>query len=1105
MNKEKYLVETPFLDQLEKLGWETVRHSGVPKSPQSSFRENFSDVILKDVLFQSLQKINTTTEGIPWLTTVQMEEIFHELMDQPYKPLIEANEDTFKKLLGGYENKIIKKDTLNNTGNKPVKLIDFDCPGNNRFIAVQQFRVDTPGTAKNFIIPDIVLFINGLPLVVVECKAVEKISANPNIEGLRQLFRYSSRRKETENIKEKEGDERLFRFNQFMITTTGDRALLGTITYKADQFKEWKDIWPQKYQEFTPPLGKVRSQETLIQGMLPPETLLDIIRGFILYKDDDSGRHRIKLICHYQQYRAVIKAIQRLQSGSNSVERSGTVWHTQGSGKSYTMVFLVRKMRHIQGLKDYKILLVNDRTELEKQLKKTAALTGETIKPITSTRALKKKLASAKSDVSLVMLHKFVERQTDKHSQWLYKKVAERRPIYEKELNTDDLLDNVKILDEVNPSEKILIMVDEAHRSQGNILNPSMFNAFPNAAKIAFTGTPLITERHNRKTVDIFGYYIDIYHLKDSVKDKNTISIMYIGNTADAAIHGKELMDRKFEDLFKDRTDQELSRIRKKYATLGTILEAKNYIAQIAEHLVDHYVNEILYNGFKAQVVTHSQMAAVRYKDAIDKALYQRLEFEKSKPIPTLPDLRLLEIVKTAVIISGEGENEHPAITRVRREAKRLNAVENFKRPFDINKPQTGVAILVVCDMLLTGFDAPLEQVMYINKRLKEHNLLQAIARVNRRYDCKHKGYIVDYIGFGRHLKEALEIYAPPDQETIIDSLPDINTEIPVLEDRYRRLLNLFLNNGVPRIQEYVERKIKDPVVELDILEQALALLEDVRHRAAFDIYYKTFLQSLDILLPYRVSSSYLPAALAFGHILHRLRHRYRDDTMDFTGVSAKIRSLVDQHLFGLGINPVIPPTDLLSPDFEKLIKKPKTKKAAASEMEHAIRKHIKVTLENDPVFYQKLSERLEQILQLYKNDTENRYKALFKLYEDIKTGRTKGESGLDKVREMPFYDLLLSIAFGSPDARLTPEQKEKAKQTVMESVLCIGRWIGLVGFWEIPAKQDPLRRELGEIFLFSGVPEIQEHQEKLVVDFIALAKRKHKELAVRHEHSGTP
>jgi type I restriction enzyme R subunit len=405
------------MDQLEQLGWETVRHSGVPKTPQSSFRQDFRDVILKDVFFQSLQTINTTPEGIPWLIPGQLEEIFYELMDQPYKPLIEVNEDTFKKLLGGHENKIIKKNTLTNTGNNPVKLIDFDYPGNNRFIAVQQFRVDTHGTAKNFIIPDIVLFVNGLPLVVVECKAMEKISANPNSEGLRQLFRYSNRRKETENIKEKEGDERLFWFNQFMITTTGDQALLGTITYKTDQFKEWKDIWPQKFQDFTQPLGKVRSQETLIQGMLPPETLLDIIRSFILYKDDESGQHRIKMICHYQQYRAVIKAIQRLQSSTNAVERSGIVWHTQGSGKSYTMVFLIRKMRHIQGLKDYKILLVNDRTELEKQLGKTAALTGETIKPITSTRSLKKKLASAKSDVSLVMLHKFVERQTDKHSQ----------------------------------------------------------------------------------------------------------------------------------------------------------------------------------------------------------------------------------------------------------------------------------------------------------------------------------------------------------------------------------------------------------------------------------------------------------------------------------------------------------------------------------------------------------------------------------------------------------------------------------------------------------------------------------------------------------------
>jgi len=1087
---EYTFVEKPFLEQLAALGWEVIKQSGIPRDPALSFRTDFKEILLKEIFKHSIRQINTDN-GKHWLTDRQCEDIYNEVLDHPHKSLVEANRDVFNLLIGGGEHKIVMDNEETGEQSIAVKLIDFDNPRNNSLIAIEQFRVDTPGTAREFIIPDIVLFVNGMPLVVVECKYPTEVTSNAMYEGIRQLMRYCNRRKYLEGITDREGDERLFWFNQVLISTYGDEARFASITATDEEhFLEWKDIYPESYREYTPPMGRERSQEQLIQGMLAPEILLDILRSFIVFKEDE-GRSVIKVLCRYQQYRAVYKSIQRMLTGKTPETRSGVVWHTQGSGKSLTMVFLVRKMRHVKGLSDYKILMVNDRVDLEEQLTETARLTGETVMHVDSSDKMKTELSKDDSVVAMVMIHKFFERDRDIPDYLQDIIAAESKGEYH--YRKDDLLPEYKLLDVVNPSEKILILIDEAHRTQSSLLNLNMFNAFPHSTKIAFTGTPLITDTHSKKTHETFGTYIDKYKLQDAVNDGATLSILYEGRTEDAAITNKAEFDRKFEDLFKDRSEKEIEMIKKKYGTYGDILEAEKYIQEIAKDLVNHYVDFILPNQFKAQVVTSSQIAAIRYRKHIDEALKERLEIEKAKEPIDETLIKLLSFVKTAVIISGQGTNEDPEITRARKDAARLNVIENFKKKFNFHDPNTGVALLIVCDMLLTGFDAPVEQVMYINKKIREHNLLQAIARVNRTARGKEKGFIVDYIGIGNHLKEALEIYASDDRDDILNAMKDMSTEIPILKDRYQRLINLFRDNGVDRIEDYVEFKIKDPNEQIDVLEKAIEVMEDIKLRATFDIYLKNYLKSLDVVFPDQVATRFVPSAKAFGHIHNRVRNRYKDETITLSGVGNKVKRLINEHLVSLGINPVVPPVELLSKDFKLAIKGHSSKKAAASEMEHAIRKHIKVNLDYDPAYYQKMSEKLENILRTHHDDIDVTYKSLLDLYDEIKEGRKEGVEGLDLKQEMPFYDLIVKIAFNT--TMEDSSMQHKLADLVRQAVDLISKRITVVDFWNRPTEQDGLKRELRDVFLFSGIDEIIEHESELTPEFLALAKRKRDEI----------
>lgn len=318
-----------------------------------------------------------------------------------------------------------------------------------------------------------------------------------------------------------------------------------------------------------------QQQQQLISGMLNKQNLIQVLRTSSVFMDTDSGP-RIKVVCRYQQFRAANKICDQLRHGKTAAQRSGVVWHTQGSGKSLTMVFVSRMIRASKDLNDYKIVLINDRIDLEDQLGKTATLIGGRVNIIQNTHALRVDLSTDTSDISLVMAHKFQQREVS-----LTLQVAEA-------LSTYQAMPSGKTFGVVNDSDRILLMIDEAHRTQGSDLGDNIFEAFPNAARIAFTGTPLITERHGeKKTHKRFGQYIDTYRLMDAVNNKATLQILYEGKTADAALTDKHGFETAFEDMFKDRTEEEVLAIKKKYGTAGDILEAEERIKAIAKDMVD--------------------------------------------------------------------------------------------------------------------------------------------------------------------------------------------------------------------------------------------------------------------------------------------------------------------------------------------------------------------------------------------------------------------------------------------------------------------------------------------------------------------------------------
>jgi type I restriction enzyme R subunit len=504
-------------------------------------------------------------------------------------------------------------------------------------------------------------------------------------------------------------------------------------------------------------------------------------------------------------------------------------------------------------------------------------------------------------------------------------------------------------------------------------------------------------------------------------------------------------------------------------------------------------------------VVASSVLAAARYEFEIKKAIDARLKEELEKPDPDKELIEQIEFLKIGTVVTQQDNNEEAYITQVRKMAQEIKAVENFKKDFDYSKdedgnyikPLTGVAFLCVCDRLLTGFDAPIAQVMYLDKNIREHDLLQAIARVNRTKGEKEHGIIVDYYGVSNHLREALEIWDEDEEnlKELLNYFRDIDAEIPILEARYKRLLDLFHDHGVKNFEEFVSQKITDTVEEFAVAEKCIELAEKVAFRAQFDTYLKAFFDSLDLLFNSRIAKDYYVPAKRFGYLLMRIRNRYKDPTMDLKWAKAKVRKLIDKYLQTLQIDSKIPPVSLLSEDFPKEVNKFSfTPKSKASEMEHAIRKHIKVNFDKDPALYKSFLEKMEDIMKRYKDNWEELVSELERLREEMKKGRRKKEGGLTD-QQAPFFDLIILQAF-KKNFDIEDDTKDELKKVTIEIVDKLQDALVKPNFWkEREADIRKLTGEIDDILNFSDIKQLEKKKDQLKSDIMQLAKRRHQEL----------
>ena len=849
--------------------------------------------------------------------------------------LLSSQEYTPKQIIDG-------KETY-----KGVSYIDFENIENNDFLLVNQMKFKG---LENNSIPDLVVFINGMPLSVIECKSPKLQGAEQ--EAISDLKYYQV------------NSEKLFRYNQICVAAYKVGGRYGAIGAKEGHYQVYRSEDNAALESLLE--KEPTAQDILLFNLFEKDRFLDLIRNFIIYHVSEGSK--IKILPRYQQIRATNKTIHKLQTDNEG----GVVWHTQGSGKSITMVYLATKLRREEsGFKNPTIIILTDRTDLDNQISSTFTRCGFQ-NPIqaTSVRHLKKLLEDDYGKTIMTTIQKFQE--------------------------TDDDGNIVKVSNEqievVSEKENLFVMVDEAHRTQYGFLAGFMRKALKNAKFIAFTGTPI--DNDEKSTLGKFygGKYLDIYNIKQSVADGATLPILYEDGIPELYVE-KELLEKQFKYYFDQESKEKQAKLKQEATSLKKQMTGKQRINRIAEHIINHYKTKIYPDGFKGMVVCYNRPSAIAYKKAFDKLKEAGKHGFSSR-----------------VVMSFSLKKDPPEYFKLATPDTDIKqAIEDFKLPFGdeliLNKAGrkqfNNDALMIVSDMLLTGYDVPVAMVMYLDKPLKAHNLLQAIARVNRTRGAKPAGLIVDYCGITDHLVAAMEIFSgelEPD-----DVMVNISEEITKLRLRHNRLVAFFQHLGIDRgkqRQEYVDK--------------AVHYLEPIDVRDNFKEILKKFNKSLNIVLPDESALEYKDDFSLYSEIRLEASNAYMDKSLRISkDESKKLQSLIDEHLRAKGIISLLDePVSIIDvKKFEKEINKTKSGKSKELKISNRLRHKIKVEIDNNPDFYGPLSDKLEELIKMRRKNQITQvklFKEFDKIQEKIVNKSKEAESmGFSSDREFAVYKTL--------------------------------------------------------------------------------------------------
>lgn len=871
----------------DKLGYEFIKPEVFTK-----YRDLESEYIITPLLERAVASLN------PDITENEIKNVIREV----------KKIDTNKGFLVALRDGINLKNP--NTGKKhDYKLLDFETPENNQFVVTNQFYFE--GDSEN-IRPDIMIFVNGLPLVDIEAKS-PTVSENVSFEnGMDQIKRY-------EKVARK-----LFISNCFNIASDGLKTVYGATGAPKQYFFQWRD------EDLEKELGG--ELEMTLFALLAKENFLDIVQNFILFEKEKEML--VKKITRYQQMRATNKIVERVV---NKEKKQGLIWHTQGSGKTLTMFFTAWKLRFNKELNNPKVFILVDRVDLDDQIFETFTNAGgKNVIRVTSRKDLEDKIQSPMSGIFITTIQKFSE-----------------------------LGSQVENLD-----ENVIILSDEAHRGDEGVSGINMRNAFKKAFFFGFTGTP-IDKTHTNTFRNYEGEgkrYLDYYSIQQAIDDGATIPVTYEARLSKFSID-EEKLDQQFDEIAGDLSDKHKTELVKKYGKKAALVKLPKRMEAIARDIVEHYKLYIEPNGFKAQVVAYDREAVAGYKKLLDElvpAEWSAVVYSPGDPNSDADDLKAYNTSK----------NEREKI------------IERFK------DPKSPLKFLLVCDMLLTGFDAPVEQVMYLDKPLRDHNLLQAIARTNRVYNKKKEaGKIIDYYGITRNLYDALDFdedivdSAMIDIERVkqrfIDVLDDVmkiftgvNIEDPSM-DNLRRCLKIFIHNQDK--QKYFVDKYTKLKSLFEFLSPDPFLKQYVRKFEWLTSFYLAFLKEFR-----SEEDRYLLEE--YGEKVKELIQK--SDIIDYEGITKNFRELRVNDLYTL----------------ERL--KGMDDEEKALNLEKMLKQEISINLDEDPAF-QKFSERLTAIRREFEQnqiDLAERIRRYEVLMKDIKSkGDEAKELGLD-LKEYALY-----------------------------------------------------------------------------------------------------
>ena len=892
---EREWVEEPAADLLRVL----FDYKALSPEEVRRLREGLStEPVLTLRLAECLSRLN------PWLGEDGLRRAVAAVTRIAAVDMMEANENAHTALSYG----VTAPHTENGRRqDRTVRFFDFDDPSANAFEFARQVSIKGP---RQDIIPDIIAYVNGLPLVVIECKS--PALADPMGEAIRQFRRYESR-DEYSGL----GAPRLFETAQISIAIARDVAKFGTTLTPARQWAEWKDPYTLTLDALTAQLGRTPTgQDILLAGLLAPANLLDLMRNFVMFETVD-GR-RIKKLARYQQFVAVGKAIERIRTAVNPQRRGGVIHHTQGSGKSLTMVFLATKLRRLPEAENPTLVIVTDRNDLDDQITAQFKRSGFP-NPVQaeSGEALRNALSGGAGTTVLTTVHKF-------HSA-----VPKRSSV-------------------ISSARNVFVMVDEAHRTQYGALAARMRAGLPNACMLAFTGTPI--DKKDRSTREVFGDYLHRYLIDQAVKDGATVPIFYEMRDARLRIEGRDL-ESDIRNSFPELSDEQIDKLKRGMRLQEKLAGAEVRVEAIAKDILEHYRKTIEPNGFKAQIVTVSRDVAVSYVEA----------------------LRRLGAPECALIMSASNNDSARLQTHHLTKRERDDCISRFKKPDDPLK------ILIVCDMLLTGFDAPVEQVLYLDAPLREHTLLQAIARVNRTAEGKTYGLVVDYWGDNRRISDALDLFS--EEDGVSNALRPLTEKIQLLESRHRAAMRLFeaINRGDEAL--------------------CLALLEPDDVRAKFELDFLRFAEAMDMVLPdpKALEEPYVSDLKWLARLRVIARRAHYQEPFDPKDYGAKVGEIITRHLSVEGVEQLLAKRDILDPAFKQHLDSLSSAEAKAAEIEHAIRHEIHVHRDENPTAYTSLWEQLEKIVNEKREARVSAASTLARL-EDIAaqvSGVRAGGSGL--------------------------------------------------------------------------------------------------------------